>query len=271
MSCDFREQLVEQPFAPLTQQYETCSNDPTTALFTQAGVSAGNVSLLSPLGVLLVLALLAAYQFCSGAHIPRSYSRGDKDAALDAFAVAMLLVRDRRLGQCQGDVPTSLDAKVSGEVETAMGTNLWQSNSADGVQQAQQPQGAACADAQARDAAAALANIVEALAQVAAASQQDASLLHRSAQEPVFVDWSRLGARMRGGATTGSGSTGARAATSGSDSGGTLAPRPGESRTQREAVMHRHKSRRRAADSDDDDDDDEVELSTISGMHQSSV
>lgn len=62
----YRNALIETPFAPLTQQYQTCNNDPFTTFVTQAGASAGNVTLLSPAGVLLVLGLLALYQFFTG-------------------------------------------------------------------------------------------------------------------------------------------------------------------------------------------------------------
>jgi hypothetical protein len=208
-----REQLVEQPFAPLTQQYETCSNDPTTALFTQAGVSAGNVSLLSPLGVLLVLALLAAYQFCSGAHIPRTYSRGDKDAALDALATAMLLVRDKRL--------VSLSGTGGNDVSGGSGLASVQKHQTAGAPETEEPTAARKAVV--------LADLVEALSEVAAAAQQEPSLLHQSAQEPVFVDWNRVGAHLLGGGS----------------------------------ALERERCRRRA-----DSDDDDVELSTMSGMHQ---
>lgn len=92
-----RRQLVEVPFAPLTQQYQTCRNDPFTAFVNQAGVSAGNVGLLSPAGVLLVLCLLAAYQHFTGRVIPRTYSSAEKESALNALAVALLLIRDQRV------------------------------------------------------------------------------------------------------------------------------------------------------------------------------
>jgi hypothetical protein len=233
---------VDQPFAPLTQQYETCSNDPTTALFNQAGVSAGNVSLLSPLGVLLVLGLLAAYQFCSGASIPRSYSRGDKDAALDALAVAMLLVRDRRIGSLQKGGEAG-DSAVTADTQKT-----------DASEKAQQ--------CEAARKAAVLGDLVEALSEVAAASQQDASLLHQRAQEPVYVDWGKLGAHVLGG--TGAGRGSGRGWSRSSRDAGASAPRPGESSkpSQRETAVAVHKGEDRRADSDD-----EVELPTISRMH----
>lgn len=93
-------QLVDVPFAPLTQQYQTCRNDPFTAFVNQAGVSAGNVGLLTPAGVLLVLLLLAAYQRFTGRAIPKTYSASEKESALNALAVALLLIRDKRVRVC---------------------------------------------------------------------------------------------------------------------------------------------------------------------------
>lgn len=61
-----RASLVQTPFAPLTQGYQTCRADPFTTFVTQAGASAGNVTLLSPAGVLAVLCILALYQMCTG-------------------------------------------------------------------------------------------------------------------------------------------------------------------------------------------------------------
>jgi hypothetical protein len=46
---------------------------------------------------MLVLALLAMYQYCTGAIVPKAYGRIEKDAALDALAEALLLVRDKRV------------------------------------------------------------------------------------------------------------------------------------------------------------------------------
>jgi hypothetical protein len=93
----YRDKLVSNPYAPLTQEYQTCSPNPETEFVNQIGVSVGNVSVLSPVGVLLVLALLALYQYCSGAVVPKAYGRNEKDAALDALAEALLLVRDKRV------------------------------------------------------------------------------------------------------------------------------------------------------------------------------
>ena len=125
-----RNKLIATPFAPLTQQYQTCRNNPATVFFNQAGVSAGNVSILSPAGVLLVLALLGLYQWCTGRYIPKAYSRGEKDAALSALAEALLLVRDRRIrvlrddSDCSGSDDYNVENNHEGGDEDSEGTRM---------------------------------------------------------------------------------------------------------------------------------------------------
>lgn len=173
-----RDHLIEQPYAPLTQQYQTCRNNPTTAFFNQAGVSAGNVSLLSPLGVLLVLALLGVYQFLSGTAIPRAYSREERDAALDALAVALLLVRDRRLGQGKPE--------GSGHNADSSGGSSKLQDGESGVAQSAPM--------------AVLAELAEALAEAAAEAERNPCLQwqQETLGEPVHVDWGRLREKVLG-------------------------------------------------------------------------
>lgn len=180
-------------------------------------MSAGNVSLLSPLGVLLVLALLGAYQFLSGVNIPRAYSGQEKDAALDALAVALLLVRDRRLDQQQHQP----------------GDDVGKETTAAKVGQA--GSGAIIGDARR---AAVLAELVEALADTAAAVDGNPSLCWQRSAEPVHVDWGRLQAKVLWSASA--------AGTSGN--GNNRKDRAGPER----------------------DVDTDVELATVSKMHPSS-
>jgi hypothetical protein len=230
-----RDRLIEQPYAPLTQQYQTCRNDPTTAFLNQAGVSAGNVSLLSPFGVLLVLALLGAYQFCTGAVIPRAYSRQEKDAALDALAVALLLVRDRRLGHPVHSSSAGGDSSEAGAGDEVAKSG--QSGAAGKLVSGPGSEGEGTARR-----AAVLADVVEALAEAAAAAERDPSLNWQrgSTEEPVHVDWGRLRAKVLGRAT------GAGA--------GKATMRDGSSVT-----TSRNGS------------DDDVELATVSGIHAATV
>jgi hypothetical protein len=88
---------VTTPYAPLTQSYQQCKNDPTTVLLNQAGVSVGNVSIVTPFCVLFVLLGLYFYQWVLGISIPKAYSKGDKDRALNTLAISLLLARDNSL------------------------------------------------------------------------------------------------------------------------------------------------------------------------------
>ncbi len=169
-----RDELVSVPFAPLTQEYQTCSNDPVTAFFTQVGVSAGNVTLLSPAGVMLVLCLLAAYQRLTGRYIPRTYSTAEKTNALEALAVALLLVRDKRV-------------KAMQESKSKSGSN--KNGQEEGVVQQ--------ADKDAYDIAL-LSDLVEELGNIAPASENQEYLYREEVGEAVRVDWKQLSEKIIG-------------------------------------------------------------------------
>ena len=95
--CLFRSRLVEQPFAPLVQGYQNCRNRPSVVFFQEAGVAFGNVSIMTPFAIILVLSITYLYQCCTGIYIPKSYSASEKASALDSLAVALLLARDKRI------------------------------------------------------------------------------------------------------------------------------------------------------------------------------
>ena len=71
----------------------------------------GDMSLLSPLAIAFVLILLYCYTKCFQVNIPKLYSKSEKDGALNAFAVALLLIRDKRLKQLQNKEKVSNDDK----------------------------------------------------------------------------------------------------------------------------------------------------------------
>lgn len=164
------------PFAPLTQEYQTCSNDPVTAFFTQVGVSAGNVTLLSPAGVLLVLCLLAAYQHLTGRYIPRTYSTAEKASALEALAVALLLVRDKRVKAMQ-------DSKDKRD-------NHINNNGGKDVEQQE-------IDLDTYEIGL-LTDLVEELGNIAPASESPQYLYRQEAGEVVTVDWKQLSEKIIG-------------------------------------------------------------------------
>lgn len=198
---------MDQPFAPLTQQYETCSNNPTTAFFNQAGVSAGNVSILSPLGVMLVLCLLSLYQMCSGAHIAKSYSRKDKDEALDALAAALLLVRDKKLEQRQnGDSASRSTSTVSDSERTSTDNGVTTSTANHSKKKVPAKNGRSGVPGSSKEASSnayseerksrVLAEIVEQLAEIAITAEQDKQLYQKHTEDPVYINWAALGRHM---------------------------------------------------------------------------
>lgn len=180
-----RNNLVAAPFTPLTQQYQTCSNDPVTAFFTQVGVSAGNVTLLSPAGVLLVLCLLAGYQYCTGRYIPRTYGSAEKSAALEALAVAMLLVRDKRVKARQ----TKASSQVGRTHATTPAAN------SDDADKAFEPD-LDCYEI------GLLADLVEQLGNIAPAAESQHYLYREEVGEAVSIDWKQLSAKITGSGKT---------------------------------------------------------------------
>lgn len=96
----YRELLIETPFTSLNEPYEQCHNDPTTVLFNQIGVSVGNVAVIAPLCIVLVLFLLSVFSAVFNITIPKSYSQFDKDRALNHFAIGLLLAQDKKWYDC---------------------------------------------------------------------------------------------------------------------------------------------------------------------------
>lgn len=90
------QKLADVPFAPLTQEYAVCRESMYNAVINSVGVTAGNISLLTPLIILLVLTIAASWQYCRGAW-PKGYHQSDKGDILDQLATLLLLLRDHKL------------------------------------------------------------------------------------------------------------------------------------------------------------------------------
>jgi hypothetical protein len=93
---NYWEKLIEIPFTRLIQQYEQCTSSPSTILLSQIGIQIGNLSVITPFVVMIILLLVYIYQITTGTMIPKAYSRKEKDDALEAFAISLLLARDRK-------------------------------------------------------------------------------------------------------------------------------------------------------------------------------
>eukprot|EP01034_Spumella_vulgaris_P030346 gene30345-37547_t len=71
-----RASLSAHPYAPLSQKYEQCTNDVYQTLVNQAGIAIGNVQIVAPICVILLMLI---------------------SIALDAYAMSLLLARDAHL------------------------------------------------------------------------------------------------------------------------------------------------------------------------------
>ena len=143
---------------------------------------------------LLILTLLR--QLCTGVSIPRGYSRTEKDEALDALALAMLLVRDKRpqleaiLTQCDEQKDDNGGAQEKSARHTASNeiyTTKWKK---DGKSTQDSPV--------AGKEGAILLQLVDQLATLAAAAEKNQKLYHQTESEPVHINWSELSRRLGG-------------------------------------------------------------------------
>lgn len=103
-------QLIDEPFAPLSQSYLECKNSPTVVLLNQVGIAMGNLHLFAPF---IALFVAAVYYLFPWRHLmgnddsskrKRSsdavvYGRVELDRANEVLAYALLLARDNRLNK----------------------------------------------------------------------------------------------------------------------------------------------------------------------------
>lgn len=183
-------------------------------------MSAGNVSILSPLGVMLVLFLLSVYQMCSGAIIAKSYSRKDKDEALDALAVALLLVRDKKLEQRERSLSSSINGSASADHTGALSmasvsarlnedAKLYNNNSTNDNGNSRKKgnvarngrlnssAGSSRGDYTEERKSRVLTEIVDQLAEIAVVAEQDKQLYQKHTDDPVYIDWAALSRHIR--------------------------------------------------------------------------
>lgn len=67
------------------------------SLLDSAGIASGNVQLIGPICVLLLVCVGFLHRKCCGVSADESYSKAEKDGAIDAVAMALLLARDSKL------------------------------------------------------------------------------------------------------------------------------------------------------------------------------
>ena len=89
--------MVNMPYGTLTESYVECVDAMPTILSNTLGITIGNVGAYTPMMVITLIILLQSYQMLSGKQLFGTFSKGDREDALDAFATALLLVRDEKL------------------------------------------------------------------------------------------------------------------------------------------------------------------------------
>jgi hypothetical protein len=89
--------VIDQPYGPLVQNYQQCSNDVYQTLLNQAGIATGNIQVVAPMCVIFLMIVTALHKWWNKVPLDESYSKAEKDSALDAYAMALLLARDEKL------------------------------------------------------------------------------------------------------------------------------------------------------------------------------
>lgn len=112
-----RQALIDVPFTSLTQDYNECTDNTIYVFFTQLGSTLGTMDILVPLAIILTIISMNIYQKITNDRIPDSYSREEKDRALDALAISLLLTRDVQMKEGAGSLTErGVDEKRNHEI-----------------------------------------------------------------------------------------------------------------------------------------------------------
>eukprot|EP01034_Spumella_vulgaris_P047475 gene47475-biopygen32379 len=108
--------LYETPYAPLNQNYERCNNQVFQTIVNQAGIAIGDLEILAPFVIIFIFMLNSIHKRFYKVPLDESYSKGEKDSALDAFAMSMLLARDAHLKTAKYHDKDSIVAQIAEEL-----------------------------------------------------------------------------------------------------------------------------------------------------------
>jgi hypothetical protein len=89
-------QMSSYPYASLVESYVTCTDSYSTIVLNSIGISSGNTSTFLSMLVLLLIAVAYTYQYFTGDKINPTFTSEERNDALEAFAVSLLLQRDRK-------------------------------------------------------------------------------------------------------------------------------------------------------------------------------
>ncbi len=88
--------MINYPYAELTQAYVTCTESYGTIFMNNVGISTGNTSTYLPLVVLVLISIAYGYQKFTGKRINPTFTKAEKDEALESLALCLLLQRDQK-------------------------------------------------------------------------------------------------------------------------------------------------------------------------------
>jgi hypothetical protein len=95
--CAFRNRAIEIPYGNLVQNYQQCKNDAYITLRNQAGIAVGNIQVVAPMVVIFLMFISYLHKWWNTVPLDECYSKAEKDSALDAFSMSLLLSRDEKL------------------------------------------------------------------------------------------------------------------------------------------------------------------------------
>jgi len=249
-----------------------------------------------------VLLLLSLYQLCTGASIPRGYSKSDKDAALEALALAMLLVRDKRPqieallraeGSCGGSGGGSSSGGDSGSSSSDGGAGGGSASPNNVTYTAESPRpnqtvshttasttpNTTNTSSNPSLSPEVLFGLVDQLAALACAAEHNQQLYHQTHIESVYVDWGNLSKKLGVGSgksdsvsrpVSSSGGVGGvcdvSEVNSANDASGSVAKTQDSTSTTPTAITTNSKAH--SVHSERGDSDDDLEMATISELHK---
>ncbi len=79
------------------QNYQQCKNDAYQTLRSQAGIAVGNIQVVAPMCVIFLMLVTWLHKWWNRVPLDESYTKAEKDSALDAYAMSLLLARDEKL------------------------------------------------------------------------------------------------------------------------------------------------------------------------------
>ena len=88
--------MINNPYAELTQSYVTCTESYGTIFMNNVGISTGNTSTFLPLVVIVLISIAYGYQKFTGKRINPTFTKAEKDEALESLALCLLLQRDQK-------------------------------------------------------------------------------------------------------------------------------------------------------------------------------